>query len=224
MNTKHIRRIVFWACFLAVLALIVWGLAVSMNKQLPTGDSLSLPKGPLAPVSTSDHIYGRIDAPVTLVEYSDFQCPACENYYWFVSTLTQDASTTMRFVYRNFPLPQHANAIPASLAAESAGLQGKYWEMFDLLFRNHNDWTELSDPSPIFMSYAKNLGLNITKFSDDLKNPALTAHIQADLASGQAVGINSTPTFFINGKAVPNPQSYAEFKKLIDEAAKASTR
>lgn len=217
----NIKRITFWVGFLVVLALIIWGLVVAMNKQ-PTINGITV--GTPAPVSEADHVQGLAGAPVTLIEYSDFQCPACAAYYWSVSKLMQEASTTVRLVYRHFPLPQHANSIPASLASEAAGLQGKFWPMFDLIFKNQTDWSELADATPTFIGYAKDIGLDVAKFTSDLKSPALLEHIQADLESGRIAGINATPTFFINGKAIINPKTYADFKKLIDEAASVSAR
>ena len=217
----NIKRTVFWITFLGILALIIWGLAVAMNRPLNVGDS---PAGSPAPVSDTDHVQGPVNAPVTLIEYSDFQCPACENYYYFVVKLLQDEpSTTVRFVYRHYPLPQHANAIPAAMASEAAGLQGKFWGMYDLIFKNHADWTELADPTSVFVGYATTLGLDVVKFKTDLKSKDLVARIAAYSDSGQTTGINATPTFFINGKPITNPQAYADFKKLIDQAASASS-
>ena len=218
MNTK---RIVFWIGFLIILALIFWGLAVAINKPLNTGPgSLSTP----APISSLDHAVGPVDAPVTLIEYSDFQCPACEAKFFVVSKLLTEASTTIRFAYRYFPLPQHANAISSSMAAEAAGAQGKFWDMYDLLFTNHTDWTELADPTSVYVGYAKKIGLDTDKFTTDLSSTTLRAEIDANLADGQAIGINATPTFFINGKVINTPQTYAEFKDLIDKAALPSTK
>ncbi|MEI6396712.1 MAG: thioredoxin domain-containing protein [Candidatus Taylorbacteria bacterium] len=221
------KRIIFWICFLIILALIVWGLVVAMNRPVAVN---GVPIGTVSPVLSSDHVYGQnpttgyVNAKVTLIEYSDFQCPACEVFYYSVAKLLQDEpTTTLRFIYRHFPLSQHANARPAAMAAEAAGLQGKFWEMYELLFKNHAEWTELANSSPIFVGYATSLGLDIAKFTADIKNPALVAHIDADLESGQIAGINSTPTFFINGKAIVNPSSYADFKKLIDQAASSSS-
>lgn len=220
MNTK---RVVFWSIFVIVIALIVWGLAVAMKKSANTPGGLNL--GTPAAVTDTDHVMGSADAPVTLIEYSDFQCPACEMYYPLVTKLLSDeGSTTVRFVYRHFPLSQHANAVPASMASEAAGLQGKFWEMYDLIFANHTDWTELPDPTSVFVGYATRLGLDITKFKSDLNNPVLRSAIQANTDEGIKIGINQTPTFFVNGKAIVNPQSYEAFKAIIDAAASGSAK
>jgi protein-disulfide isomerase len=202
------------------MSLIIWGLAVALNRQ-PTVNGV--PLGSVAPVSSIDHIRGPENAKVTIIEYSDFQCPACETYYWMMERLFKEATTSVRLIYRHFPLPQHANAVPASMATEAAGAQGKFWEMYDLVFANHADWTESADPTNVFIGYADKIGLNKAKFVADLNNPALKDHVGADLKSGQTAGINQTPTFYINGKVIETPRTYADFKKLIDQAASTST-
>ncbi len=218
MNTK---RITFWAVFVIVLALIVWGLAVAMKKtaNAPTGQNLGSP----APITASDHIRGPVNPQVTIIEYSDFQCPACEAYYPVVTQLLADSTTTIDLVYRHFPLPQHANAMPSAIASEAASVQGKFWEMYDLLFTNHADWTELSDPTPVFVKYATQIGLNVSQFKADLASSTLTDRINANKDEGIGLGIDATPTFFVNGKAIVNPQGYDAFQAVIDAAAKGGT-
>jgi protein-disulfide isomerase len=217
MNTK---RIIFWACFIIVLGLIIWGLVVAMNKP-PIDTSLkSAPE-----VSSADHVSTEATVPVTLIEYSDFQCPACASYYPVVEQLAREASTTLRFVYRHYPLPQHKNAQLAARASEAAANQGKFWEMYRLMFENQNRWAELGDSGArqIFAGYAADLGLNVETYTADLDSDAVKAKVAADLKGGSDIGVNSTPTFFVNGKAITNPPNYAEFKKLIDDAATNST-
>ena len=215
MNTK---RLTFWITFFAILALIVWGMIVAMNKPVK-GTSLGSP----APVTSTDHVVGPANAPVTIIEYSDFQCPACEQYYGVVSRLMLESSTTVRLVYRQFPLAQHPNAIPAAMASEAAGAQGKFWGMYDQLFTNHTDWTELPDPTSVFVGYAKHIGLDEAKFKQDLASSTLRNAILAEEAEGVSLGIDQTPTFFVNGKAIVNPQGYDEFKTIIDAAARAGS-
>lgn len=217
----NIKRIFFWIVFLLVITLIIWGLAVAMNK---TGPGTDLGK-PMA-IGPSDHVFGEIGAPVTLVEYSDFQCPACETYYYFVKKLLDEESSKITFVYRHFPLDgrlpdgtiQHPNALPAAMAAEAAGAQGKFWDMYDLIFSNHTDWTELKDPTDVFVGYASRLGLDATQFKTDLASTTLKDHVNADKDDGIRIGINATPTFFLNGKAIVNPANYEQFKAIIDAA------
>lgn len=215
----NIKRFFFWLVFIVILALIIWGLIAAINK----GPKSS--KGPSpAPVSATDHILGSSTAVVTLVEYSDFQCPACELYYPLISRLYNEASSTLRLVYRHFPLSQHANAMPASLASEAAAQQGKFWQMYDQLFSGHTDWTELSDPAPVFLGYAVKIGLDPEKFKTDLASSSLKSFINSQQDEGIHIGINQTPTFFVNGQLIDNPKNYEEFKALIDAAARGGTR
>lgn len=215
MNPK---RTLFWSVFLIVLALIVWGLAAAIQKA--PANAPGLPTGTPAPVSASDHVTGPADAPVTLIEYSDFQCPACEAYYPLVTQVLASSTVPIRFVYRHFPLSQHPNAIPASLASEAAAKQGKFWQMYDQLFINHADWTELPDPTQVFAGYAAKIGLDTARFATDVKDPALMSKINADQDDGTTIGLQGTPTFFVNGKAIANPQSYEAFTAIIDAAAR----
>lgn len=216
----NIKRITFWSIFIIILALIVWGLAVAMKKDADTDGGPKLGTPPEA--TSTDHIIGAPDGRVTIIEYSDFQCPACEYYYPLVSKLLAENASTTRLVYRHFPLPQHANAVAAAMASEAAGRQGKFTEMYDRLFTDHIDWTELSNPRPIFIGYAENLGLNMEQFAKDLDNPDLKDRVNANRNEAISLGINSTPTFFINGKAIVNPQSYNEFQAIIEAAASST--
>jgi protein-disulfide isomerase len=215
----NIKRIIFWASFIIILILIVWGLIVASNK---TSNRSGLSLGQPAKVTDLDHVTGPKDAPVTLVEYSDFQCPACESYFYVVERLMASSTVPIRFVYRHFPLSQHANAVPASLASEAAGVQGKFWEMYRLLFDNHTDWTELKDPNPVFIGYATKIGLNIEAFKSDMASSTLKQKITDSVKEGTSIGISGTPTFFVNGKVIDNPKSYEEFKTIIEQASKTN--
>jgi protein-disulfide isomerase len=223
MNTK---RILSWLAFIVILGLIIWGVILSLNK------GPSLPKvGTPAPIGAADHVhqYGPAAkqgtstasaASVQFIEYSDFQCPACEAYFPVVTQVLASTTVPVTFVYRHFPLPQHPNAKPAAYAAEAASIQGKFWEMHDLLFENHTQWTELSDPTPVFEGYAQRLGLNMAKFKADSASDAVHALIENDLTEDNKLGLFQTPTFFVNGKMIQNPQSYAEFNSVLQAAAR----
>jgi protein-disulfide isomerase len=222
----NIKRILSWIAFVIVLGLIVWGVIVAMNKDTST------PKvGTPDAVSVTDHVrtYGPNNtqgtssmtaAPVELIEYSDFQCPACEGYYPVISQVLASSTVPIKFVYRHFPLPQHPNARPAAYAAEAASMQGKFWDMYDLLFTNHTQWTELSDPAAVFEGYAQRIGLNVTKFKTDFASQTVHDLIDTANASDEKLGLFQTPTFFVNGKMISNPQSYAEFNSVLQAAAR----
>ena len=217
----NIKRTLFWAVFLIILALILWGLTVAMNKSSVSTTNNLIPP---APVSTSDHILGPSNAPVTMIEYGDFECPACGVYFPLVERLMKEASSTVRLVFRHFPLPQHANALITAEASEAASLQGKFWDMYRLIYEHQSDWSNLTDAHDILDSYAGQIGLDMVKFKADLDSAAVKTLIANDQAEGVKIGIEGTPTFFVNGKAITNPQSYEAFKSLIEAAASGSSK
>lgn len=217
MNTK---RIITWGSFIVVIALIVWGLIAAGNKAARENANLPSPEE----VTSSDWAKGSASSTVTIIEYSDFQCPACRAYFSVIQQLIQDYGSKILFVYRHFPLPQHANAMPAARAAEAAGKQGKFWEMYEAIFTNFDVWEESTDSPAIFAGYAEGLGLDMTKYSADVASKEVQDKINMDLKGGQKAGINSTPTFYLNGKKIQNPAGYEEFKKIIDEALTNTTQ
>ena len=216
----NIKRLIFWIVFLVVLVLIIWGLFVAMNRPASNG----LPNvGEPAPVTAVDHVEGPANAPVTLIEYGDFECPACAVYASLVERLSTDEATgTLRIVFRHFPLPQHANAMISAQASEAAADQGKFWDMYKLLYAGQSDWQDQSDADArkTFDGYAAQLGLDQTRFNQDIDSPVAKQFIQSEQAEGQTLGIDYTPTFFVNGKIITNPQGYEAFKAIIDSAAR----
>ncbi len=150
-----------------------------------------------------------------LVEYSDFQCQTCVDYYPLVKKLGQ-AGHDLQIVYRHFPLVSiHKNAFPAAIAAEAAGKQGRFWEMHDLLFEHHPEWANLEQPNEAFIAYARQLDLDIGQFETDLDNREIRQKINSDIAAGKESGINSTPSFVLNGRLVSNPHTVAEFEDML---------
>jgi protein-disulfide isomerase len=147
------------------------------------------------PVSKRDHIQGPSSAPVTLVEYGDYQCPHCLQAYPIMIDIQEHLGDRMRLVFRNFPLTtMHPNAEHAAEAAEAAGAQGRFWEMHDYLFEHQN---HLDDAA--LLRYAGELGLDVKRFERDLREHAFVARVREDFQSGIRSGVNGTPTFFING-------------------------
>ncbi|OGC46761.1 MAG: hypothetical protein A3A94_01955 [Candidatus Portnoybacteria bacterium RIFCSPLOWO2_01_FULL_43_11] len=165
-------------------------------------------------ISSSDWIKGNKEAKTILVEYSDFQCPACAVYYPLVKKLIEDKGNSFQFTYRHFPLPQHKNAEQAAYAAEAAGKQGKFWEMHDLIFERQDDWAEAENAKDIFKEYAQSLELNIEQFNQDRDSQAVKDKVQKDYTSGLTNKVNATPTFFLNGEKI-QPRSYDEFVNFI---------
>src|SRR5215468_10427931 len=147
------------------------------------------------PVSDHDHIRGLLSAPVTLVEYGDYECPYCGQAYDVLRALEQELGELMCFVFRNFPLTSmHPHAEHAAEAAEAAGGQGQFWEMHDTLYEHQ---TALDGPQ--LLQYADALWLDVVRFNRDLAEHRYAARICEDFMSGVRSGVNGTPTFFING-------------------------
>lgn len=158
---------------------------------------------------------GSPSASVTLVGFEDFQCPACGAYYPVVKKLTETYKDSLALVFRHFPLPSHANAIPAARAAEAAGKQGKFWEMHDKLYETQRDWSAEKNPTEIFVGYAKGFGLNEEQFKKDMASSDVQKRIDNDIVDANTIGINATPTFFVNGEKIVNPRSFEEFETRI---------
>jgi protein-disulfide isomerase len=169
----------------------------------------------------ADHVYAKADSTVVLIEYGDFQCPACGSENSKIMKIAEDYKDKISFIFRNYPLTLiHSNAKAAAGAAEAAGLQGKYWEMHDLLYKNQTDWQSLTsdERSKKFISYAEELKLDTEKFKADTNSDSITKKINFDTAQGKKINISGTPTFVLNGDIIPNEtwSNDTEFRKLID--------
>ncbi len=169
-------------------------------------------------IASHSYVRGNRDAKVSLVEFGDFQCPACAAAYPILEQLLAlyKDNPDVNFVFRNFPLPQHQFALLSAESAEAAGAQGKYWEMYDLLYKNQNAWTGSSDPLSIFLEYANQLKLDVNRFKDDVKQSKYAESISDDQQQGLALGINSTPTFFLNGTRMVGIQNFEDLKARVD--------
>lgn len=171
-------------------------------------------------ISETDHIRGKQDAKLTLVEFGDYQCPACGVYEQIIRQVSEDNKEILKVVFRHFPLTQiHQNAVLGAKAAEAAGLQGKFWEMHEMLFDKQEEWSKGMNAHDFILTYATTLGLNTKKFSEDLKSEAIEEKIMAEYKEGVKLGVQGTPTFFLNGKKIDNPSSLENFNKLILETA-----
>jgi protein-disulfide isomerase len=179
---------------------------------------------PQEPEETSGIVNGQYlppstSATVTLVEFGDYECPACGFYQTFVKKLLTDEAGKINYVFRNYPLSQHTNAPLASYAAIAAGLQGKLWEMHEKLYSTQNDWSNSGDPKSIFVSYARELGLNVDQFTKDLDSSQVKNVVSKDVADGNLVRLTETPTFYLNGQKIENlPSDYNSFKELVTKA------
>jgi protein-disulfide isomerase len=166
-------------------------------------------------VSASDHAAGPADAPVTLVEYGDYECPHCGRAYPIVRELQKRMGRRLRLVFRNFPLAEiHPHAEHAAEAAEAAAAQGKFWEMHDVIFEHQ---AHLADAD--LVRYAKDLGLDAGRVKDELAAGAHLDRVREDFGSGVRSGVNGTPTFFINGTRYDGSWDLDTFAEVLGDAA-----
>jgi protein-disulfide isomerase len=171
------------------------------------------------------NMLGSPTATVTLEEFADFQCGTCAAKYPMTKELIQIYGNRIKFIFRNFPLqiPAHDKAYDAAVAAEAAGLQGKFWAMEDQLFSNQSTWSTSSDFRKILEEYATKIGLDVEKFKNDMAGTAAKSRVDNDMTRGRTLGVGSTPSFFLNGKLVDFTQvEINSMRQLIDaELAKA---
>ena len=177
------------------------------NEAAAAGDGVERIQVPLG-----GPVRGPATAQVTVVEFSDFQCPFCSRVVPTLERLRKEYPTQVRISFRHFPLPFHENAALAAEAAVAAEAQGKFWEMHDKLFANQFDLTR-----PALEKYAAQIGLDMVKFRAALDGHQGKGRVDADLALGHQVGIEGTPNFFVNGRSVQGAQPFEEFKRVVDE-------
>jgi protein-disulfide isomerase len=174
------------------------------------------------------YLIGKVDAPVRIVEFADFECPSCGGF----ATITEpDVRTRIiepglaNLTYYDFPITQHRNTLPASNAAACADEQGKFWPMHDRIFQGQDEWNgEATDaPKPFFKRYAGEVGLDVAKWESCYDARKYQKRISANLAEGLRRGVYSTPTFFIGNKMYPGMPSYDHMKEIVDSAARTTT-
>ncbi|MBI2050959.1 MAG: thioredoxin domain-containing protein [Parcubacteria group bacterium] len=207
------RTVKTWAAWIAAIAVIALGLAWLVASSNSQGSAEAPPPSEIA---ARDWTHGSEAAPAQIIEYSDFQCPACGAYYPIIKQLTQEFGEDLRFAYRHFPLNAiHPNAEPAARAAEAAGIQGRFWEMHDALFENQSAWSGAGNPFDLFAQYANGIGLDAAQFEADYESSAVKDAVRAHESAGRRLGVNGTPTFVLNGERIENPQSYEAFRDLL---------
>lgn len=212
-----IKELGIWIAVLAVLIGGLWALISAVNNSPSPSSPTQMVNLPA--VSSQDFVKGASDsAKVTLIEYGDFECPACAAYFLAIKQLYEEFGKDLRIVHRFFPLTNiHKNAMLAAQTAYAAGLQNKFWEMHDKLYENQESWSNTS-PKDTFIGYAKDLKLDLEKFKTDLDSDSTKQFIDSERSKAASIGINSTPTFFVNGYRIQNPAGYDAFKKIIQDA------
>lgn len=203
MTKKKKKQITYSVIGIIIVALVGWwgwGAYERVQNAVPPSD---------IDVITA-HEKGNLEGKLVMVEFSDFQCPACRVQQEFVDAAL-DSFPEMKLIFKHFPLETiHPNAYNAAIAAEAAGVQGAFWEMHDILFERQDEWSNFINPQNKFIEYAEELGLEVEQFRADLENEVVIAKVDADVAEGDALGLNSTPSFFINGERITTDQEFLE--------------
>jgi protein-disulfide isomerase len=205
-----------FALTIITLSIVVGAVAlgVMLSKQEKPEPELAS-----AGIQAGDKTLGNKDSKVQLVEYGDFQCPACAATEPVVKQLLVEHGQEFWFAFRHLPLKEiHKNAAISGYAAEAASLQGKFWEMKEKLYTRQSEWSALPDPSPKFQAYAQELGLDPDKFVRDMASDEVVSKVESENATARSHGFNSTPTFVLNGKKIGTPSSYEGFVKIIQDA------
>jgi protein-disulfide isomerase len=174
-------------------------------------------------ITINDNVKGNPDATVSLVKYSDFQCPACAAAAGVVDDMLTQYGDQVRVEYRHFPLVTiHPHAVAAGAAAEAAGQQGKFWEMHNLLFTNQSVWGNSANPSVYFLQYGEEIGLDMTQFRRQMNASVLTDHVRDGFREARELGFSGTPTFTLNGERMEF-STYQEFIEQIATAVNGGT-
>jgi protein-disulfide isomerase len=221
--------------FLIIFVVLGGAVSAALYLQRPTAEpSTPIPVSSASPASSGaqpgapdssqsaepgaqpPHAIGNPNAPVTLEEFGDFECPPCGLLHPILKTMEGEfGPAKLRIIFREFPLvPTHAHALAAARAAEAAGLQGKFWEMHDMIYEHQKDWHEVFDVRPIFEAYATKTGLDLEQFRRDSASETVERRIFLDGKRGHALGVKGTPTVFLNGREVP-------FESLAPDKLKA---
>lgn len=217
MKEFILRNKAFLGISAATLAILLGGVFLMSKNSTDTVNSKNVSETVLI---SEDSQKSDPSAPLKLVEFGDYQCPACAVYHPFVKQLLSDFPGKINFVYRHFPLPIHKNAVISAYAAEAAGVQGKFWEMHNKIYETQNVWSNSESPADTFVTYAADLGLNIDKFLTDIDSETVKSIVKRGLSDGNLAGINSTPTFFLDGVEMPLFATYDELKKTIEDKLK----
>jgi protein-disulfide isomerase len=191
------------------------------EKTVQKNENANTDQAGILEVKANDWVIGSSTAKVTIVEYLDFECEACGAYYPIVNQLKEEYKDSLRLVIRHFPLAGHKNSRTSAYAVEAAGKQGKFWEMYDILYTKQNEWGESQITNQnIFEKYAVEAGLNIEQWKQDVKSDEVKEKINDSYSEAVSLNLQGTPSFFLNGKSIGLPRGYELFKKLIEEELK----
>lgn len=218
-----------WMIFIVICVAVLGGLIFISRKDKINVDAIDMTKTTAASNANgniADHVFGNKDSKVVLIEYGDFQCPACGSAYPIIKEVTDNYKDKVAFIFRNNPLTAiHPNARAGSAAAEAAGLQGKYWDMHDALYENQTNWSSaaVDKRTDMFVAYASQIGVkDKEKFKKDMESKAVNDKIDFDLALGKRVPVSGTPTILLNNKKIESDvwSDKDKFKAAIEDALK----
>lgn len=205
---------------IGITLLMIIGVAFMFSDNGTTSPDQSLPVAESVLVPEGAHVKGATEsAQVTVVEFSDFECPACRSVQPLVTQLMENYGESVQFVYRHYPLVSiHPNAQPAAIFAEAAAEQGKFWEVHDLLFETQSEWSEISSRDELqetFMRYAESLDMDVAQLEERMNDDAVLTAVQRDVSDGNTVNLSGTPTFYVNGVQTPAPQLLSTVESLV---------
>ena len=207
-----------------VAALAIGGGTIFYRVKLATNPPLKISKE-VAETKDTGHVLGPANAPIILEEFGDFQCPPCGKLSEPINQLQKQHN--LRVIFREFPLPMHSHAREAAYAAEAAGLQGRFWQMHDLLFREQPVWSNSPDARTLFNAYAGMLQLDLDRFKRDMDSSEVQQQVETDRRRGTLIGVQTTPTIFLNNQAVPpeqlKPENFAGHVEAAVKNAKPSS-
>lgn len=201
-----------WIIFIVAVVAILGGLIWYSQASNPSANVANVNAAKVQGASSqngniADHMFGSDAQKVTVIEYGDFECPYCGEAFPQMRSVMQTYQSNVTFIFRNFPLSSiHPNARAAAAVAEAAGLQGKYWQMHDLLYTDQNQWVNLTgqERTDMFTSFAKSLNLDMTKFNKDLTSNNINQKIAFDMALGNKMNVTATPSIYVDGTLISN--------------------
>ena len=218
-----------WAVFIVIVVAVIGGMVyMARQDKLDVSDvGKDKAAGVLAAEDRNgnieEHVLGKKDAKLIIVEYGDYQCPGCSTAAPKAKAVAEKYKDNVALIFRNFPIATiHPNARAAAAAAEAAGFQGKFWEMHDLIYANQDTWSQAStnDRTEIFLGYARQLGLKEERFKEELSDARITKKINFDVAIARTQGVTGTPTFYINGELVEATNDADYLENAVKEALK----
>jgi protein-disulfide isomerase len=213
---------------ISIILVVIIGLFLiiktSYTKSQEKQEAQNTEQAQLLAIKPDDHVYGNPNSPVVLVEYLDFECEACGRAYPTTTQLKEEYKDKIAFVPRYFPLPGHRNSRTAAHAVEAAAIQGKFWEMYDLVFQAQTQWGEQQNPNQEqFEKYALQAGVDIEKWRVDVMSTAVMDRVEKSYQEGVKLGLQGTPSFFLAGKSISTPAGIESFKVLVDKELEKST-